>query len=340
MVPSLLAEEVRAQVHRFWNAYTSKAGDVMQSMYVPAATVFSSSGPHSETARLTLARRVRQFAEEKSSRSAEVGTIDVRIMDDVAVASYPYEFRLSEPTPDGGQVEINVPFSGATQVFWRDKGGVLRIVHEHFSAAEPGKKTQVARPAMSGKEPATGRPSASGAASNLSGAASLPATDSTFAEQIRSEVKKLWQHYKSKSKEALERMYSPTAIAWSIGAKRGLPVRLVLAAKAREVLGPQSSLDANLGAIDVHTLSKNVAVASYSFHYRIVMVQRYGKRVDIDVPFQGKRYSVDCPSTRGTQVFERDETGALQIVHEHVSTSGVPIYMELPVADSETVATR
>jgi hypothetical protein len=166
-------------------------------------------------------------------------------------------------------------------------------------------------------------------------AGSLPATDISFAEQVRREVRKLWQQFCGKDKEGIERMYSPTAIAWSIGSKRGLPVRLVLAAKAREVLGPQSTVNATHGFIDVHTLGKNVAVASYSFHYRVIMVQRFGKRVDIDAPFQGKRYSVDCPETRGTHVFERDGSGALQIVHEHMSTAGIPIYTELPAMEAE-----
>jgi hypothetical protein len=142
--------------------------------------------------------------------------------------------------------------------------------------------------------------------------------------------------FRNKNREGIERAYSPTAIVWAIGGKRGLSARLVLAAKAREVLGPQSSVTANLGSIDVQTVSKNVALASYTFHYCIVMVQRFGKRVDIEVPFQGKRYSVDCPSTRATQVFERDDAGGLQIAHEHISTAGIPIYTELPASENET----
>jgi ketosteroid isomerase-like protein len=334
-VPSVLAEEVRAQVHRFWNAFSSKAGDVMESMYFPAATVFGPSGPHSETARLTLARRLRQFAEEKSSRSAHVGNIEVRIMDDVAIASYSYDFRLSSIGKNGGRVDINVPFSGATQVFLRDKSGALRIAHEHLSKAEPGKKTQLGPQGSSLAEALMPRPSASSAA-GISGGGSLPPTDALCAEQIRGEVKKLWQLFVSKNKEGVERMYAPTAIAWPIGAKRGLPASLVLAAKAREILGPQSAVIASLGSIDVQALSKNVVLASYSFHYGFVRVQGYGKRADTDMPFQGKRFSFDCPFSRGTHVFERNDAGAIQIVHEHVSTAEIPIYKELPVSHDET----
>lgn len=175
----------------------------MESMYFPAATVFNTTGAHSETARLTLARRLRQFADEKSSRSAEPGTIDVHIMEDAAIASYPYEFRLRSMTGDG-QVDINVPFSCATHIFLRDKTGVLRIAHEHLSTAEPGKKIQVPRQESLIQE-ATPRRASAGTA-GAAGGGSLPATDSLFAEQIRSEVKKLWQLFQSKASEDIERM--------------------------------------------------------------------------------------------------------------------------------------
>jgi ketosteroid isomerase-like protein len=307
----------------------------MESMYFPDATVFSPAGTHSETARLTLARRLRQFAEEKSHRSAEVGSIDVSIMDDVAIATYPYEFRLSSIGKDGSLVDIHVPYSAATQVFLRDKGGFLRIAHEHLAAVDPGRKTPVGRPGPSVPEALMPRTSAPGTAKASSGG-SLPPADSLLTEQVRSEIRKYWQMFRSKNKEGIERMFSPTAIAWPIGVKRGTSARLVLAAKAREVLGPQSAVNADLGSIDVRTLTKNVAVASYSLHYRIIVVQRYGKRADTDTPFQGRRHMVDCPSARETQVFERDKTGVLQIVHDHMSISGIPIYTELPMMDAET----
>jgi ketosteroid isomerase-like protein len=316
-----------------WSAFSSKAGDVMESLYFPGATVFNPTGPHSETARLTLARRLRQFAEEKSVRNAEIGTIDVRIMDEVAIASYSYEFRFSSIGKDGGQLDIHVPFSCATQVFWRDKGGLLRIAHEHLSTAEPGKKTKTARPGSSISEALMPRPSQSGA--GISSGGSLPITDSLFAEQIRGEVRKLWQLFHSKSGESIERMYSSTALAWIVGAKRALPARLVLAGKERELLGPQGSVHAVLGSIDVQTLTKNVAVAFYSFHYRMVRVQGYGKRADTDTPFRGGRYVIDCPQARGTQVFERNDQGALEIVHEHVSSGGIPVYTELSATEGE-----
>jgi hypothetical protein len=337
-VPTILAEEVRAQVHRLWNAFASKSGDVMEAMYFPAATVFNTTGAHSETARLTLARRLRQFADEKSSRSAELGTIDVRIMEDVAIASYPYEFRLRSMTSDG-QVDITVPFSCATQIFLRDKADVLRIAHEHLSTAEPGKKTQVPRQGSSTQQPAAPR-IASARAAGVAAGGSLPGTDSLFAERIRSEVKKIWQLFQSKSSEDIERMYSPTAIAWIVGAKRALPARLVLAGKERELMGPQGSVYSHLGSIDVQTLGKHVGFASYGFHYRMVRVQGYGKRADTDMPFKGKRYVIDCPSARGTHVFERDDADAVQIVHEHVSSGAIPIYTELSATDGETAINK
>jgi ketosteroid isomerase-like protein len=303
-------------------------------MYYSDARVFDSRGQRSESAGLTLAHRLRQFADPKTSRSAEIGTIDVQIMGDVAIASYPYEFRRSSTTRDG-RLEIHLPSSRATQVFSRDKDGILRIAHEHFSASEPGKKTLIAGEVLSSAEP-MGRQ----ATSTVSTGGPLPAADMVLAEAARNGLRRLWDLYRSKSKEGLQGMYSPTAILWSIGAKRGLPARLELTARERELLGPHSSISADLGHVDIQTLGERVAMASYGFHYRIVRVQAYGKRADTEAPFQGKRFEIDFPTARATNVFERNETGALQVVHEHWSSPGIPFYTELPLTTSEAATAR
>jgi hypothetical protein len=305
----------------------------MESMYFPAATVFNPTDPHSETARLTLARRFRQFAEERTSRSAAIGTIDVRIMDDAAIASYPYDFRQSSIGKDGSQVDFHAPFSCATQIFLRDKGGDLRIAHEHFSSAEPGTRTQ-GPPQASIPEAMKPRTSIPAGPRTPSGG-SLPATDSAFAEQVRSELKKLWREYQRKNREGIERMFSPTAMTWIVGAKRSISSRLMVAQKVREILGPQSAVNADLGAIEVQALSRNVAVAVCGFHYWITVVQRHGKRADTGAAFEGKRFMIDFPYARETEVFERDQGGTLQIVHSHMSSAGIPTYTELPVTEAE-----
>jgi hypothetical protein len=99
-------------------------------------------------------------------------------------------------------------------------------------------------------------------------------------------------------------------------------------------------VSADLGHVDIQTLGPNVAVASYGFHYRVVRDQARGKRADTDEPFQGKRFEIDFPSARATHVFERGETGVLQVVHEHLSTAGIPVYKELPVINHQPVAAR
>jgi hypothetical protein len=37
---------------------------------------------------------------------------------------------------NGRRYRLDVPFLRATQIFVRDKDGVLRIIHEHMSSAE------------------------------------------------------------------------------------------------------------------------------------------------------------------------------------------------------------
>jgi ketosteroid isomerase-like protein len=131
-------EEVRAEVSRFWNVFSSKSRDKFNEMYFPSATVFSSTGPHVEPGRLMVARRLRQFFGPTMSLRAEIGEIGVQVLGtNVAIATYIYRFRSTTVESDGTQVNRETPYGRATQIFQRDENGVLRIVHEHMSSSTP-----------------------------------------------------------------------------------------------------------------------------------------------------------------------------------------------------------
>lgn len=133
------ADQVRSEVRRFWEIFKRKSPAEFDSMYSPDATVFASTVPRSEPARLTVARRMRQFFGPKSKIEIEIGSIDVQLIDNIAVASYNYSFRGAEVRNDGTSVDHEVPSGRATQIFQLDGQGNLRILHEHFSSGETPK---------------------------------------------------------------------------------------------------------------------------------------------------------------------------------------------------------
>jgi ketosteroid isomerase-like protein len=68
------------------------------------------------------------------------------LRDDLAVASYSFHFSVTRSLPNGKRVRVEVPFGRATQVFQRDAGGILRIIHEHMSSAEAVSPQELTEP--------------------------------------------------------------------------------------------------------------------------------------------------------------------------------------------------
>ncbi len=128
-------------------------------------------------------------------------------------------------------------------------------------------------------------------------------------DEIRAEVRKLWDFFSQKSKAAFAEMYLPSATVFAVDSRRVDLARLMLVRRERELFGPASSVAVKLGPIDVQFVS-HLAVASYPFHLSITRA----------LP-GGKRYQAEVPSGRATQVFQRDEQGVLRILHEHMSSA-------------------
>jgi len=129
-------EQVRSEVHRFWQVLTCKSKDPFEEFYSPDATVITGKAKRAERAQLAVARRKREIA-QTSDASVELGAIDVEIVgDQVAIASYTYNFRRIRKRGDG-DVRRDTPHGRATHVFQRDAAGSLRIAHEHLSSAAP-----------------------------------------------------------------------------------------------------------------------------------------------------------------------------------------------------------
>lgn len=138
-------------------------------------------------------------------------------------------------------------------------------------------------------------------------------------EQIRREIQEFWDAFTHQSKSRFQELYSPTASCFAADGRRSEPARLMWVRREREFFGPRSSVAAKLGAVSVQVLGPSLAVASYAFHFSIVRILANGTRVEVDVPY--------C---RGTQVVQRQEGGALRIIHEHLSSAEPVTPKQLP----------
>jgi len=138
LVGKVTADDVRAEVARFWNVFTAKASDLLEGFYAPDATVFAYVGNRAEPGRLTVARRKREYFSKQTSVKIQLGPIDVQLLDDhSAVASYTFKFHgLGIVTSSNKDAEETIHNGRATQIFILDSEGRLRIMHEHLSSAD------------------------------------------------------------------------------------------------------------------------------------------------------------------------------------------------------------
>jgi ketosteroid isomerase-like protein len=132
------SSQIKAEIKKFWDTFTSKSKIGFQDLYSPTATVFSVDGRRSEPGRLMWVRREREFFGPKSSVGARVGEIVVQSLGPrLAVAGYAFHFSVVRSLPNGSRVQVEMPFGRATHVFQQDEQGAWRIIHEHLSSAEP-----------------------------------------------------------------------------------------------------------------------------------------------------------------------------------------------------------
>src|SRR5271167_615692 len=132
-------------------------------------------------------------------------------------------------------------------------------------------------------------------------------------EDVRREVRRFWGIFSGKLKDKIEDMYSPTAIAFSGRAKRSESAKLIAVRRSRRSQAGASSSSLDEGSIDVQIVGPDVAIAAYTYTYRTDKIRADGTKVQLDTLFG-----------RATHVFQRDEAGALRIVHEHLSATANP----------------
>ena len=134
----LTAEQVRAEVQRFWSAFTSKAEESLEGFYAANSSVFGSDATRTEPGRLAATRRKREYFNATTSLNVVLGPIDVTSLGDVAaVATYTFKFHANRVQHGLGQADTeDIQHGRATQVFALEPDGRVLIVHEHLSAVK------------------------------------------------------------------------------------------------------------------------------------------------------------------------------------------------------------
>ena len=137
---TLSPEIVRAEVIRFWNAFTSKSIEILEDFYAHESSVFGSVSNRPEPGRLAAKRREREYFQSEAILRYQLGTVEVVSLSDTsAVACYTFQFHATKLSGSAKRVEEHITGGRATQVFAVDPADQkTRIYHEHLSVPALG----------------------------------------------------------------------------------------------------------------------------------------------------------------------------------------------------------
>ena len=132
---NLSPDVVRAEVTRFWNAFTSKSIETLEDFYAHESSVFGSVSNRPEPGRLAAKRREREYFQTEAVLRYQLGNVDVVALSDTsAVACYTFQFHATKLSGSAKRVEEHIAGGRATQVFAIDPADKkIRIYHEHLS---------------------------------------------------------------------------------------------------------------------------------------------------------------------------------------------------------------
>lgn len=134
MTTRIKADDVKAEVQRFWKVFCTKSADELADFYSHEAIVFSSMSERPEFGRVASIRRKREYFHSGATIHAQLGPIDVLVLPSAAVACYTFSFKASNVASEfSGRNSESITSGRATQVFVLDELNKPRILHEHFS---------------------------------------------------------------------------------------------------------------------------------------------------------------------------------------------------------------
>ncbi len=131
---NLSADQVKAEISRYWKAFTDKDSATLGDFYAHESVGVSSTSKRSEPGRMAAIRREREYFQASGQIQATVDGVEIVLLGDrAAVAAYTFQFQASRSDALGNVSEEEIRNGRATQVFAFDTDGQLRIFHEHFS---------------------------------------------------------------------------------------------------------------------------------------------------------------------------------------------------------------
>lgn len=132
-------------------------------------------------------------------------------------------------------------------------------------------------------------------------------------DQVRAQIDEFWQIMCGKSTGRLEELYSSDALLWTGKARKPETATVALTRRARQIAAPGAHAEAELGLVEIESPVPSLAIASYTYKFRYTRSGEGGSLQQRHTMFG-----------RATQIFHLDESGALRIVHEHVSAATNP----------------
>ncbi len=135
----MIADQIRTEVSRFWNRFTSKSEEGLEEFYAHESSVFGSTATRLEPGRLAAIRRHREYFQPETAVHVSLSPVEVMVLGEIAVASYTFELHATNVAgPLGKPMDEHIQHGRATQVFAREADGRFRIAHEHLSIAAHG----------------------------------------------------------------------------------------------------------------------------------------------------------------------------------------------------------
>jgi ketosteroid isomerase-like protein len=116
-----------------------------------------------------------------------------------------------------------------------------------------------------------------------------------------------------KSAARLEELYSSAALLLTGKARKPETAAVALARRVRQIAAPGAHAEADLGLIDIELPVPSLAIASYTYKFHHTRPGEGGSLQQRHTLFG-----------RATQIFQLEESGALRIVHEHLSAATNP----------------
>ena len=132
-------------------------------------------------------------------------------------------------------------------------------------------------------------------------------------DQVRARIEEFWQIMCGKSSRRLEELYSSAALLFTGKARRPETAAVVMARRVRQIAAPGTHAEAELGLVEIECPESSLAIASYTYKFHHTRTGDSGSVQQRHTLFG-----------RATQIFHLDETGALRIIHEHLSSATNP----------------